>query len=71
VYAYAAELAAGNKVSHAWMKILFDESLSPKLIQLLRDLFPIVVSTDRDFEHLLSQIPGAKLRHSPFLRLSD
>ena len=38
MYAYAAELAAGRKV---WrMKLLFDESLSPRLVLLLRDLFP-------------------------------
>jgi predicted nuclease of predicted toxin-antitoxin system len=70
------------------MKLLFDESLSPKLVLLLRDLFPesesalrnglaragdlrilnyaathdfILVSTDSDFERLLSQIPGAKV----------
>jgi predicted nuclease of predicted toxin-antitoxin system len=69
------------------MKLLFDESLSPKLVLLLRDLFPdsesalrnglaragdrrildyaaahgfILVSTDGDFERLLSQVPGAK-----------
>jgi len=69
------------------MKLLFDESLSPRLVLLLRDLFPesesalrnglacagdlrildyaaardfILVSTDSDFERLLSQIPGAK-----------
>jgi predicted nuclease of predicted toxin-antitoxin system len=70
------------------MKLLFDESLSPKLVQLLQDLFPesesalqnglartgdrrildyaavhdfILVSTDSDFEHLLRQIPGARI----------
>ncbi|MEX2261935.1 MAG: DUF5615 family PIN-like protein [Bryobacteraceae bacterium] len=70
------------------MKLLFDESLSPRLVLLLRDLFPesesalrnglaragdrrileyasahdfILVSTDRDFEGLLRQIPGAKV----------
>jgi predicted nuclease of predicted toxin-antitoxin system len=70
------------------MKLLFDESLSPRLVLLLRDLFPesesalrnglacagdrrildyaaahdfILVSTDSDFERLLSQIPGAKV----------
>jgi predicted nuclease of predicted toxin-antitoxin system len=70
------------------MKLLFDESLSPKLVLILRDLFPgsesalrnglacagdrrildyaaahgfILVSTDGDFERLLSQIPGAKV----------
>ena len=70
------------------MKLLFDESLSPRLILLLRDLFPesetalrnglaragdrrildyatvhdfILVSTDSDFERLLTQIPGAKV----------
>ncbi|MGA3100129.1 MAG: DUF5615 family PIN-like protein [Bryobacteraceae bacterium] len=69
------------------MKLLFDESLSPKLVLLLCDLFPdsesalrnglaragdrrildyaaahgfILVSTDGDFERLLSQVPGAK-----------
>jgi hypothetical protein len=39
VYAYAAELAAGRK-SLRRMKLLFDESLSPRLVELLRDLFP-------------------------------
>jgi predicted nuclease of predicted toxin-antitoxin system len=70
------------------MKLLFDESLSPKQVLLLRDLFPesesalrnglacagdrrildyaavhdfILVSTDSDFERLLSQILGAKV----------
>jgi predicted nuclease of predicted toxin-antitoxin system len=70
------------------MKLLFDESLSPKLALLLSDLFPesesalrnglagvgdrkileyatahdfILVSTDGDFEGLLSHIPGAKV----------
>ena len=70
------------------MKLLFDESLSPKLVLLLSDLFPnsesallnglartgdrrildyaathgfILVSTDGDFEQLLSQAPGAKV----------
>jgi predicted nuclease of predicted toxin-antitoxin system len=70
------------------MRLLFDESLSPKLILLLRDLFPesesalrnglacagdrrildyaaahefILVSTDSDFERLLTQVPGAKV----------
>ncbi len=70
------------------MKLLFDESLSPKLVELLRDLFPesesalrnglagvgdlrileysskggfILVSTDSDFEGLLSQVPLAKV----------
>jgi predicted nuclease of predicted toxin-antitoxin system len=70
------------------MKLLFDESLSPKLVLLLQDLFPgsesalrnglarsgdcrilnfaaergfILVSTDSDFEHLLSQVPNAKV----------
>jgi predicted nuclease of predicted toxin-antitoxin system len=70
------------------MKLLFDESLSPRLVQLLSDLFPesesalrnglvgvgdhrildyavandfILVSTDSDFEGLLTQIPGAKV----------
>jgi len=70
------------------MKLLFDESLSPKLVPLLQDLFPesesalrnglaragdrkildyaathdfILVSTDSDFEGMLSQIPGAKV----------
>ena len=66
------------------MKLLFDESLSPRLVELLRDLFPesesalrnglargsglrileyasaanfTLVSTDSDFEGLLSRIP--------------
>jgi predicted nuclease of predicted toxin-antitoxin system len=70
------------------MKLLFDESLSPRLVLLLRDLFPgsesalrnglaragdrrileyavvhdfILVSTDSDFEVLLTQIPEAKV----------
>lgn len=70
------------------MKLLFDESLSPRLVLLLRDLFPgsesalrnglaragdrrildyaaargfILVSTDSDFERLLTQVPGAKV----------
>ena len=70
------------------MKLLFDESLSPRLVLLLRDLFPesesalrnglarvgdrrilnyaathdfILVSTGRDFERLVEQIPGAKV----------
>jgi predicted nuclease of predicted toxin-antitoxin system len=70
------------------MKLLFDESLSPRLVLLLRDLFPesesalrnglacagdrrildyaaahdfILVSTDSDFERLVTQIPGAKV----------
>ena len=70
------------------MKLLFDESLSPALVDLLRDLFPesesalrnglagagdlrileyasagdfILVSTDSDFEGLLSRVPQAKI----------
>jgi predicted nuclease of predicted toxin-antitoxin system len=70
------------------MKLLFDEGLSPKLVLLLRDLFPgsesalrnglaragdrrildyaaahgfVLVSTDRDFERLLSDVGGAKV----------
>lgn len=70
------------------MKLLFDESLSPRLVPLLRDLFPgsesalrnglacagdrkileyaaahhfVLVSTDADFEHLLTQYPSAKV----------
>ena len=70
------------------MKLLFDESLSPRLVLLLRDLFPesesalrnglaragdrrildyaaahdfILVSTDSDFERLLSEVPGARV----------
>jgi predicted nuclease of predicted toxin-antitoxin system len=70
------------------MKLLFDESLSPKLVDSLRDLFPgsesalrnglagegdlrileyaaaghfILVSTDSDFEGLLSRIPAARV----------
>ena len=70
------------------MNLLFDESLSPRLVLLLRDLFPdsesalrnglartgdrrildyaaahdfILVSTDSDFERLLTQIPGANV----------
>jgi len=67
------------------MKLLFDESLSPRLVDLLRDLFPdsesalrnglcgagdvrileyaargefVLVTTDSDFERLLSRIPN-------------
>jgi len=36
--------------AHQEIKLLFDESLSPKLVELLRDLFPC--STDTDFERL-------------------
>jgi predicted nuclease of predicted toxin-antitoxin system len=70
------------------MKLLFDESLSPRLVESLRDLFPgsesalrnglagsgdlkileyattrdlILVSTDSDFEALLSRVPSAKV----------
>ncbi len=70
------------------MKLLFDESLSPKLVLLLGDLFPesesalrnglagvgdrqildhaaahgfILVSTDSDFERLLSRVPDVKV----------
>lgn len=70
------------------MKLLFDESLSPRLVLLLGDLFPesesalrnglaragdrrildyatahdfILVSTDSDFERLLTLVPGAKV----------
>src|SRR5580704_13619434 len=70
------------------MKLLFDESLSPKLVYLLRDLFPesesalrnglsgsgdsgileyastgnfILVSTDSDFESLLTRVPNANV----------
>jgi len=70
------------------MKLLFDESLSPKLIELLSDLFPdsesalrnglagagdlkileyasthnfILVSTDSDFERLLTAIPATRV----------
>jgi predicted nuclease of predicted toxin-antitoxin system len=70
------------------MKLLFDESLSPRLVLLLGDLFPgsesalrnglacagdrrildyaaahdfILVSTDRDFERLLGQVPEARI----------
>ena len=70
------------------MKLLFDESLSPKLVDLLGDLFPasesalrnglagagdlsipeyacaggfVLVSTDSDFEHLLSRFSGANV----------
>jgi predicted nuclease of predicted toxin-antitoxin system len=70
------------------VKLLFDESLSPRLVLLLRDLFPesesalrnglaragdsrildyaavhdfVLVSTDRDFELLLNQVPGARV----------
>src|SRR6266852_1994909 len=70
------------------MKLLFDESLSPRLVELLRDFFPesesalrnglagggdlrileyacaadfILVSTDGDFEGLLSRFPGANV----------
>lgn len=70
------------------MRLLFDESLSPRLVDLLRDLFPesesalrnglagsgdakileyacacgfILVSTDGDFQRLLSRFSGAKV----------
>jgi predicted nuclease of predicted toxin-antitoxin system len=70
------------------MKLLFDESLSPKLVELLSDLFPdsesalrnglaragdfrileyasandfLLVSTDGDFERILSAIPTARV----------
>jgi predicted nuclease of predicted toxin-antitoxin system len=57
------------------MKLLFDESLSPKLVLLLRDLFPESESAllnglartgdrrilDSDFEPLATEIPGAKV----------
>ena len=70
------------------MKLLFDESLSPKLVYLLEDLFPasesvlqnglagagdlrileyactggfVLVSTDSDFEHLVSRVNGANV----------
>jgi predicted nuclease of predicted toxin-antitoxin system len=70
------------------MKLLFNERLSPKLVVLLRDLFPdsesalsnglaragdrgildyaaahdfVLVSTDRDFDRLVGQIPGANV----------
>jgi len=70
------------------MKLLFDESLSPKLVALLADLFPdsesalrnglagagdlkileyasahsfVLISTDKDFEDLLSAVPAARV----------
>ena len=70
------------------MKLLFDESLSPKLVDLLRDLFPesesalrnglarhgdrkileyactggfVLVSTDCDFERLLSRFSSVNV----------
>lgn len=70
------------------MRLLFDESLSPRLVDLLRDLFPdsksalrnglagagdlaileyasergfVLVSTDSDFETLLSRVPRANV----------
>jgi predicted nuclease of predicted toxin-antitoxin system len=70
------------------VKLLFDESLSPKLVDLLEDLFPafesalrnglagagdlrileyasnggfVLVSTDSDFEHLVSRFNGANV----------
>src|SRR5260370_15875167 len=70
------------------MKLLFDESLSPKLVDLLRELFPesesalrnglsgcgdlkileyaraggfVLVSTDSDFEGLLSRFADANV----------
>lgn len=70
------------------MKLLFDESLSPRLVEWFRDLFPgsesalrnglagggdlrileyaaggefILVSTDSDFEGLVSRVPGVKV----------
>lgn len=58
------------------MKLLFDESPSPKLPQLLSDLARagdrtileyasahdfILVSTDSDFQGLLKHVPGSKV----------
>src|SRR5947209_2312118 len=70
------------------MKLLFNESLSPKLVEILRNLFPesesalrnglagagdltileyacvggfVLVSTDTDFERLLSRFAGANV----------
>jgi predicted nuclease of predicted toxin-antitoxin system len=70
------------------MKLLFDESLSPRLVDLLGDLFPesesalrnglagcgdlkilqyaaagdfALVSTDADFEQLISRVPRARV----------
>jgi predicted nuclease of predicted toxin-antitoxin system len=70
------------------MKLLFDESLSPRLVELVRDLFPdsesalrnglagagdmkileyaavgdfVLVSTDSDFERLVSRRPSANV----------
>ena len=70
------------------MKLLFDESLSPRLVELLHDLFPesesalrnglarggdlrileyasagnfTLVSTDSDFEALLSRVPSVNV----------
>lgn len=48
VYAYAAELAAADRRTNARMKLLFDESLSPKLIGLIGDLFPEFESARRN-----------------------
>jgi predicted nuclease of predicted toxin-antitoxin system len=80
------------------MKLLFDEGLSPKLVELLRDLFPdsqsalrnglagegdlrileyasdrdfTMVSTDSDFESLLSRVSGAKVVILRLLQLSN
>ncbi len=70
------------------MRLLFDESLSPRLVLSLRDLFPesesalrnglagagdrrildyaashdfVLVSTDSDFERLLSEVPRSRV----------
>src|SRR5712692_2517509 len=70
------------------MKLLFDESLSPRLVELLRDLFPesesalrnglagsgdlpileyasaggfVLITTDNDFERLLSRFSGVNV----------
>lgn len=70
------------------MKLLFDESLSPKLVEMLQDLFPgsesalrnglsgqgdrkileyastgrfVLVSTDSDFEQLISKVEEANV----------
>ena len=70
------------------MKLLFDESLSPRLVEMLGDLFPesqsalrnglagtgdlkileyareggfVLVTTDSDFESLLTRVRGARV----------
>jgi predicted nuclease of predicted toxin-antitoxin system len=50
------------------MKLLFDDGLSPRLVDLLHDLFPESesalrngLSTDSDFERLMTRFPDASV----------